>query len=136
MRCVTEKGKYFSVFNDHVCVSKDKIKKENLVASNNERHFPAIRLHYFGVDSRFRGKGYGEYILMSVFEHCYKLSLISGSSLITVQALNSSIGFYEKYGFITWHSPSLVYRNMFFTTLNLAGIIGGNQEKKFLNNFV
>ncbi|MRS25826.1 GNAT family N-acetyltransferase [Bacillus sp. RIT694] len=126
---------YFSVFNDHVFIGKDKSKKENLVAPSGEKFFPAIRLHYLGVDSRYRGKRYGEQILMAVFEHCYKVSLISGSSLITVQALNSSIGFYAKNDFVMWKHEAANYLDMFFAIHNLQGLLDEEYEKEFLDNF-
>ncbi|MED1539104.1 GNAT family N-acetyltransferase [Bacillus pseudomycoides] len=127
---------YFSVFNDHVRIGRDKRKKEDINPPKGINHFPAIRLHYFGVDSRYRKLGYGEEILLSVLEHSYKLSLIAGCTFITVQALTSSIGFYEKYDFKIWKRETKKYTDMFFKIKNLDGLLHIDEEKEFLNNFV
>ncbi|AIW83119.1 GNAT family N-acetyltransferase [Bacillus mycoides] len=126
---------YFSVFNDHVCIGKDKQEKEDIKPPKGIRYFPAIRLHYFGVDSRYRKLGYGEEILISVLEHCYKLSLITGCTLITVQALTSSISFYEKYDFRIWKREAAKYTDMFFKIQTVKGLLHID-EREFLNNFV
>ncbi|QWI46713.1 GNAT family N-acetyltransferase [Bacillus mycoides] len=127
---------YFSVFNDHVCIGRTKRKKANITPPKGINHFPAIRLHYLGVDSRYRKKGYGEEILLSVLEHCYKLALITGCTLITVQALKSSMGFYQNYDFIIWKQEARKYTDMFFKIQNLEGLLHTDDEREFLNNFV
>ncbi|GAB6470090.1 hypothetical protein bcgnr5371_33710 [Bacillus cereus] len=125
---------YFSVFNDHVCIGKAKRRKAKITPPKGINHFPAIRLHYLGVDSRYRKRGYGEEILLSVFEHCYKLSLITGCTLITVQALKSSIEFYKKYDFSIWKRDAKKYTDMFFKVQNLDGLIHIEDEVEVLSS--
>ncbi|HDR5354194.1 TPA: GNAT family N-acetyltransferase [Bacillus thuringiensis] len=127
---------YFTVFNDHVCLGRSKRQKAKIVSPQGENHFPAIRLHYLGVDDRYRGRRYGEEILISALVHAYKLSRITGCTLLTVQALSSSVGFYKKYDFKIWKNEFPRYTDMFFAIQELNGILEEDHEKEFLNKFV
>ncbi|ADY20376.1 GNAT family N-acetyltransferase [Bacillus paranthracis] len=110
---------YFTVFNDHVEVCRSKRESANLIAPKGERNFPAIRLHYLGVDDKYQKQGYGEEILFHLFAHCYEISRMTGCTLITVQALRSSVGFYKKNAFIVWKNEAKAYLDMFFLIKDL-----------------
>lgn len=54
------------------------------------KEIPAIRLHYLGVDSRFRKNYYGAFILTSALYQCARISEMSGCTLITVESTKKS----------------------------------------------
>ncbi|MEH6973919.1 MULTISPECIES: GNAT family N-acetyltransferase [Bacillus] len=91
---------YFTLFNESVPkVGKDKLIKENWKLPNSEKSYPAVRLHYLGVDERYQKQGIGYTILISAIDVCTKISKLSGCTFVSVQALNSAVEFYEKYHF-------------------------------------
>lgn len=105
---------YFTLYNDAVPkMNKDKMKKENWNLPNTEKYFPAIRLHYFGVDERYVGQGIGYAMLMAAIDICSSISEYTGCTFISVQALNSAVGFYEHYDFKSVGREKN-YRNMVF----------------------
>ncbi|WP_179030674.1 hypothetical protein [Paenibacillus kribbensis] len=77
------------------------------------KYYPAIKLHYLGVDSRHRKKGYGVFLLFVVLELVTKLSEDSGCLFLSVESLPSSVSFYHKYEFkhLSFNKP---FTNMFF----------------------
>lgn len=90
---------YFSLFNDTVEMASSKRKQQGWALPRN-KHIPAIRLHYFGVDQRYRKNGYGEYLLAEVLMLCQDVAQVSGCKFITLESLPSSVDFYSKYDFI------------------------------------
>lgn len=92
---------YFTLFNDLVEVLRNKREKQkwtDFVIGVNE--FPAVRIHYIGVDSRYRNKGFGKYLLLEAINIAKDISINSGCNFITVEVLEKSLWFYEKYKFI------------------------------------
>lgn len=56
-----------------MCLGRSKRQKAKIVSPQGGNYFPTIRLHYLGVYDRYRGKRYGEEILISALAHAYKL---------------------------------------------------------------
>jgi len=105
---------YFTLFNDIVPkISKEKRDKEQWSLPNS-KFYPALRLHYIGVDERFQKKRYGEFLLMRVFDIGRAISEVSGCTFISVEALISAVGFYEHYDFRTIGKHDKRYLNMVF----------------------
>jgi GNAT superfamily N-acetyltransferase len=105
---------YFTLFNDTVPkIGKAKIEKERWSLPNS-KFFPAIRLHYFGVDDRYQKQGIGHTMLMEVFDICYEISKYTGCTFISVEALLSAVEFYKHYDFKIIGRPSKDYYNMVF----------------------
>lgn len=93
---------YYTLFTDYVNLVKSKRKSEgweDVATAMESQYFPAIRLHYFGIDQKFRGKGYGELLILFVQAMCIDLSNYVGFNFIVLEALPQSIGFFDKYGF-------------------------------------
>ncbi|MFC4767994.1 N-acetyltransferase [Effusibacillus consociatus] len=90
---------YFTLYNDHVQIREEQVVK-NEWALPEFKYFPAVKLHYLGVDSRYRGKRNGEYLLIEAIKVIYEISIISGCNFVTVESLNSTVEFYKKYDFI------------------------------------
>lgn len=90
---------YFTLYNDHVQVFQKQKEKYRWNLPDFDL-FPAVKLHYIGVDSRFRKLGYGSYLLTEAVYVIGQIAKTSGCNSITVEALNSAVGFYEEYGFV------------------------------------
>jgi GNAT superfamily N-acetyltransferase len=105
---------YFTLFNDLVQrIGKQKRKKLQWELPSLD-FYPAIRLHYFGVDERFRKQGIGHTMMMEVFDICSQVSENTGCLFISVEALNNSVAFYKHYGFKILGKPTNTYYNMVF----------------------
>lgn len=89
---------FFTLFNDQVEVSKAQRVKHNWELPSL-RFFPAIKIHYLGIDSRYRNRKYGNYLLQEIFDICEEIARQTGCVFITLEALNSAIDFYLHNGF-------------------------------------
>lgn len=106
---------YYSLFASNIPkLGRDKIAKEGWDVPQNEKYYPSIRLHYLGVDERVRGKGVGTQIWLSALNDIVEIKRLVGCSFITVESLNSAIGFYEKLGFVNigrqYNIMNMVYK--------------------------
>lgn len=112
---------YFTLHNDLVQLMKSqKEKYEEKFAWELPKYkfLPSIKLHYLGVDSRYRGKGFGEFLLGEVIQIARDNSKNVGCNFITVEALWSSKDFYEKYGFKS-REKDKEFLNMIFNLTEL-----------------
>lgn len=94
---------YFTLHNDLVELYKNqkvRYKNEYSWSLPKYNYLPAVKLHYFGIDTRHRGRGYGEFLLGEIIQTVQNISRDTGCNFITVEALPNSVRFYEKYGFI------------------------------------
>lgn len=90
---------YYTIFNDIVQrINKQKLVKENWDLEVSE-YYPAIRLHYIGVDEKYKNQKIGYTMLMDVFDKSESIAQLSGCTFITLESYEKSIGFYEKQGF-------------------------------------
>ena len=66
---------YFTLYNDIVQVGKQKRLKHwsAFLPTSNLVYFPAIRLHYLGVDNQYRDMGYGKQLMLDLFTYVMKL---------------------------------------------------------------
>ncbi|MDF2535336.1 MAG: family acetyltransferase [Bacillales bacterium] len=65
---------YYTLFNDTVPkIGKDKLKKEHWDLPKSEKFYPAVRLHYIGVDDKYRDQDIGYTMLMSAIDTCYNI---------------------------------------------------------------
>lgn len=91
---------YFTLYNGEVVVGKEKRRKENWkLPKGRQNRFPAIYIHYLGVDRRFRKLGYGACLLVEAIINCLVVSRLSGCNFIVLEALPKSVGFYKRFGF-------------------------------------
>ncbi|MEC0448210.1 hypothetical protein SRCM100730_03955 [Bacillus velezensis] len=104
---------YFTLFNVSLPkMNKEKIKKEKWRLPNSEKFYPAIQLHFLGVDERHTKKGIGRSIILEAIDTCSGISEVCGCTFISVQALNSAIGFYERFEFKPVCRENSRYLNM------------------------
>ncbi|RIX59279.1 GNAT family N-acetyltransferase [Paenibacillus nanensis] len=104
---------FLTLYNDMMQIGRKKRKKHGLSELPSYKWYPAIKLHYMGVDSRFRNKGYGRYILLSALTTAKELSEATGCLFLTVESLMSAVSFYERHEFDRL-SINGKYLNMFF----------------------
>lgn len=105
---------YFTLHNDLVLVSSNQRTKHELTHMWRKDHLPAVKLHYLGVDERFRKRGFGRYLTLEALTIAKEISQMSGCNLLTVESLPSSYEFYLKHGFkhLTKGNNGLI--NVFF----------------------
>jgi ribosomal protein S18 acetylase RimI-like enzyme len=61
---------------------------------------PATLLGRLAVDSRYRGKGWGEALLLNALERSYLATSVVASAFVIVRAIDAEASrFYERYGF-------------------------------------
>lgn len=109
---------YFTLHNDLIHVFNSQKIKHGWNLPDTHDFFPAIKLHYLGIDINFRNKGYGKFLLAEAVFLIEQLASVSGCTFITVEALKRSESFYEKYGFVS-RQRSIHYNSM---VLKLAEI--------------
>ncbi|UJF32377.1 GNAT family N-acetyltransferase [Paenibacillus hexagrammi] len=90
---------YFALYNDHVHVFANQMTKYGWNLPEGLDLFPAVKLHYLGVDRKYRNRGYGEYLLGEVVELVEDIAKTSGCNFLTIEALPNAVEFYAKYGF-------------------------------------
>lgn len=101
---------FFSIFNDSVRVedlefaSKSKLKRflADLV-SHPKRHlkyFPAIKIGRLAVCNKTQTNGIGKYLVSYIINLALNQNDVCACKLISVDAYDQSLGFYEKLGFI------------------------------------
>src|SRR5690625_4320041 len=113
---------FYSLFNDTIKMHKNKRKQLNVYLPQNVKEIPAIRLHYIGIDDRYKGRGYGHTLMASVIVNCANIAKISGCALITVESTKGVKSFYEKYDFKYIH-PEGSYYIMAMNTKNLLNLV-------------
>ncbi|HEU4962826.1 MAG TPA: GNAT family N-acetyltransferase [Bacilli bacterium] len=90
---------YFSVLADLLKVGKGKRADRQWDLDSQTDIFPAIKIHYIGVDVRYRKQGYGALLLAEAILLCKDVADKMGCNFITVEAKQSAVGFFRKYGF-------------------------------------
>jgi GNAT superfamily N-acetyltransferase len=104
---------YFTLYNDMMKIGKEKRVKHGLSDLPSVKYYPAVKLHYLGVDSRYQKIGYGKELLFSALDTVSRISEESGCIFMSVESLKSSVDFYYKYEF-QHLSDNKPFTNMFF----------------------
>ena len=66
---------------------------------SHTRAIPAVLLGKLAVSTTMQGKGFGTQILFQALYDCQRVADIAGSHAVIVDALESAVRFYKKYGF-------------------------------------
>lgn len=100
---------YFSVFNDSLKVEEEEFASKNALkrflknlVSHPKRHleyFPAIKIGRLAVNKNIKKSGLGKMMINYIIDYALKQNEKCACKLITVDAYNQSLGFYEKMGF-------------------------------------
>lgn len=95
---------FFTLHNDLIELERNKVNEFGNkygweLPHEEQYYFPAIKLHYFAIDKRYRGHGYGKYLMQEIIEIATDITQQSGCNFISVEALPDSVEFYHKRGF-------------------------------------
>lgn len=93
---------YYTMFTDYVNLVNSKRNSagwKDVSTAMGSQHFPAVRLHYLGIDKKYRKQGLGKLLLLFALDTCVNVSDHIGFNFIILEALESSIGFFEKQKF-------------------------------------
>lgn len=104
---------FFTVLNDLFELSNRQKVKHKYYNFPPYRFFPAIKLHYLGIDRREREKGYGRYLLLEALDLACEISEKTGCLFMTLESLPSAIGFYYHHNFRKQNKNGH-YLNMFY----------------------
>lgn len=113
---------FYSLFNDTIKIHKNKRIEISLTLPQGVKEIPAVRLHYIGIDDRYKGQGYGDILMSSVLVNCIKIAQISGCPLITVESTESARKFYARYDF-SYIRPERNYKIMVLNTKKLLALV-------------
>jgi len=105
---------YFTLYNDHIHVFASQKAKHGWNLAPDLGQFPGVKIHYFGVDIRHRGKHYGAYLLAESLLTIHEVAKNSGCNFVTVEALESALPFYDKFGFVVRQRTSEGFHHMVF----------------------
>jgi predicted N-acetyltransferase YhbS len=73
------------------------------------KNLPVLLLGRLAVDSQWKGRGLGAFLLTDAISRCFEASKQIGSIAIVVDPLdNDAINFYQKYGFIQLSSGRML----------------------------
>ena len=100
---------YYSLLNDSLQLKEEmfpsvsqynKFRKGLLpYPKRHLKSIPSLKIGRLGIDKSYKGKGVGKMILYSVISNCLKFNENQACRLITVDAYNKAIPFYQKMGF-------------------------------------
>ncbi|MEK4008331.1 GNAT family N-acetyltransferase [Paenibacillus sp. FSL H3-0333] len=109
---------FFTLHNDQIRISPRQLEEFEKIYGwklpiEDHHSYPGIKLHYLGVDKRYRGLGYGKHLLRDVNDIASEIGELSGCNFVSVEALTTSIDFYHKRGFV-WLAQNEQFANMIF----------------------
>ena len=122
---------YYSIFNDSLKVEEEGFASKSAfkrflkeLVSHPKRHlksFPALKIGRLGIDKNFKGKGLGKLIVNNIISDTLELNQKQGCKLITVDAYNESLAFYERLNFeyLTKNDKDDETRQMYFDLTTL-----------------
>ncbi|MUT67855.1 GNAT family N-acetyltransferase [Paenibacillus sp. NEAU-GSW1] len=111
---------YFTLHNDLMELSNGQRTKHKIDNVVDVRMVPAIKLHYLGVDERYRNRGIGESLLFEALDTAIQVSELSGCNFLTLESFESCVAFYLKYEFKRLNKSGRL-TNMFYNLANLKG---------------
>lgn len=122
---------YYSIFNDSLKVEEESFASKSALrrflkelVSHPKRHlksFPALKIGRLGIDKNFKGKGLGKLIVNNIINDTLELNEKQACKLITVDAYNQSLIFYERLNFeyLTESDKDEETRQMYFDLTSL-----------------
>ena len=81
----------------------------NILAVSRITPIPCVLLGKLAVDNKYRGKGFGKYLLYDALKRIKNISSTVGCNAVIVEALDTSAAkFYKKYGFIQFTDKEIL----------------------------
>jgi ribosomal protein S18 acetylase RimI-like enzyme len=101
---------YYTISNDGIPKAQ---LPEDFVKKLPYNSLPVTLLGRLAVDISYKGKGYGEMLLMDALKKCYVNRNVIASAAIVVDPIDeNAIKFYSKYGFILLPDSSRMFLAM------------------------
>jgi ribosomal protein S18 acetylase RimI-like enzyme len=101
---------YYTISNDGI--PKTQL-PDDFVKKLPYNSLPVTLLGRLAVDVSYKGKGYGEMLLMDALKKCYENRTVIASAAIIVDPIDeNAIKFYAKYGFILLPDSSRMFLAM------------------------
>lgn len=92
---------YFSLFCESVTVVKSKREQQGWTDLANEKNlFPAMRLHYLGIQKEYQHSGFGEHLLFEAINVAREMACSCGCVFVTLETEEDCLGFYRDRSFI------------------------------------
>lgn len=82
---------YFTLYNDHVHVFSSQRTRHSWNLPSEIDLFPAVKIHYLGIDRRFRNQGYGRFLLTEAIYLIERIANTSGCMKIKLSHVRSSL---------------------------------------------
>jgi len=89
---------YFTLIAD--TINRERIDEHDRVAGYTYSKYSCIKLARLAVDRRYQNQGVGKELMIYVFAIARKIVSFEGGKFLTVDAKNSAVGFYKKFGFV------------------------------------
>lgn len=107
---------YYTLSASSVLVSD--VPKERLKREIRYPNIPAVLMGRLAIDQRFERQGYGKFLIADAI-HRIQASQLGIAVLIVEAKDDNAVAFYEKLGFIRFHSLNNDKRKLFYPLTNL-----------------
>ncbi|HEX7357938.1 MAG TPA: GNAT family N-acetyltransferase [Ignavibacteriaceae bacterium] len=134
---------YYSIFTDSLRVDKSGFVSMSALkrllrklVSHPKRHleyFPAIKIGRLAVDQNIKQSGFGRMIINNIIDFAINLNNECACKLITVDAYEQSLSFYEKIGFsyLSENDKGKDTRQMYLDLTPLINTLPSIEEEEF-----
>lgn len=119
---------FFTLQNDSASVTK-KYRRSHDFNVGNIQTYPTILITFFAIDRNFQNKKYGWRLMLTIFGLVYENRHALGAyTLLTVEALNEVVPFYEQFGFETYERPNNRAHTFLAITIDEIGEFLNSQQ--------
>ncbi|ETY73873.1 hypothetical protein LFAB_10150 [Lactiplantibacillus fabifermentans T30PCM01] len=99
---------YYTIQMNTTKVSKRYRKFHHLNGSSNNTGYPCVDVPFLAINRNYQQQGYGRLLIKQLLLNVHwQLVPLIGTSMITLDALNLSVEFYKKFGFIEYSPEQL-----------------------------
>ena len=89
---------YFTLIAD--TINRERLDDHDRVAGYTYLKYSCIKLARLAVDKQYQNRGIGKELMVYVFAIARKIVNYEGGKFLTVDAKNSAVSFYRKFGFV------------------------------------
>lgn len=89
---------YFTLIAD--TLNRERVNEPDRVEGYTYSKYSCIKLARLAVDKRYQNQGIGKELMIYVFAIARKIVNYEGGKFLTVDAKNSAVDFYRKFGFV------------------------------------
>ncbi|HJJ39256.1 MAG TPA: GNAT family N-acetyltransferase [Methanocorpusculum sp.] len=89
---------FFTLITDNLSISR---LEKTAYQDYHYQKLPAIKVARLATAKKFEGKGIGRRMIIEIYKYVYTITKYAGCRLITVDAKQDAVGFYQKFAFRT-----------------------------------